>query len=111
MINRGTAIEEMKKTKSIKETLKIAPISNAFSLEIKNEREEALKNMEHLRQSVKLKKRANPLEKIINKLIGNDRESMIPLEIPNTPLISEDKRTLDHIDNSLIKKSKASAIG
>jgi hypothetical protein len=67
--------------------------------------------MEHLRQSVKLKKRANPLEKIMNKLIGNDRESMIPLEIPKTPLITEDKRNLDHIDNSLIKKSKASAIG
>ena len=76
-MNRGTVIADMNKAKSIKETFKITPISNAFSLEIKNQREEALKNMEHLRQSVKLKKRANPLEKIMNKLIGNERDNMV----------------------------------
>jgi hypothetical protein len=36
VINRGTANDGMKKSKNIKDTLKIAPISNAFSLEIKN---------------------------------------------------------------------------
>jgi hypothetical protein len=41
-------------------------------MNIKNQREEALKNMEHLRQSVKLKKRANPLEKIMTKLLHNE---------------------------------------
>ena len=45
--------------------------------------------MEHLRQSVKLQKRANPLEKIMNKLIGNERDSMlVPLETPLTPKTS-----------------------
>jgi hypothetical protein len=29
--------------------------------------------MEHLRQSVKLKKRANPLEKIVSKLMHNEQ--------------------------------------
>jgi hypothetical protein len=80
-MNRGTFVADMKKTKSIKETFKITPISNAFSLEIKNQREEAIKNMEHLRQSVKLKKRANPLEKIMNKLIGNEKDIIVPIEI------------------------------
>ncbi len=89
VMNRGRIIEDKKHTKSIKESFKIAPISNAFSLEIKNQREEALKNMEHLRQSVKLQKRANPLEKIMNKLIGNERDSMlVPLETPLTPKTS-----------------------
>jgi hypothetical protein len=37
--------------------------------------------MEHLRQSVKLKKRANPLEKIMNKLIGNEKDIIVPIEI------------------------------
>jgi hypothetical protein len=46
------------------------PISNAFTLNIKNQRKEVLKNMENLRKSVKLKKRANPLEKIITKLMN-----------------------------------------
>ncbi len=64
----------MKKTKSLKDTFKMAPISNAFSLEIKNQREEALKNMEQLRKSVKLKKRANPLEKIMNKLMITEKD-------------------------------------
>ena len=97
-MNRGTFVEDMKKTKSIKETFKITPISNAFSLEIKNQREEALKNMEHLRQSVKLKKRANPLEKIMNKLIGNERDIMVPIEnqkTPSTLLFNEDQK-MDH---------------
>ena len=97
-MNRGTFIADMKKTKSIKETFKITPISNAFSLEIKNQREEALKNMEHLRQSVKLKKRANPLEKIMNKLIGNERDIMVPIEnqkTPSTLLFNEDQK-MDH---------------
>ena len=97
-MNRGTFVEDMKKTKSIKETFKITPISNAFSLEIKNQREEALKNMEHLRQSVKLKKRANPLEKIMNKLIGNERDNMVPIEnqkTPSTLLFNEDQK-MDH---------------
>jgi hypothetical protein len=48
---------------------KIIPISNAFTLNIKNEREEALKNLENLRKSVKLQKRSNPMEKIVSKLI------------------------------------------
>ena len=98
VMNRGTYVEDMKKTKSIKETFKITPISNAFSLEIKNQREEALKNMEHLRQSVKLKKRANPLEKIMNKLIGNERDIMVPIEnqkTPSTLLFNEDQK-MDH---------------
>lgn len=97
-MNRGTFVEDMKKTKNIKETFKITPISNAFSLEIKNQREEALKNMEHLRQSVKLKKRANPLEKIMNKLIGNERDIMVPIEnqkTPSTLLFNEDQK-MDH---------------
>lgn len=89
VMNIGRVIEDQKHTKSIKESFKIAPISNAFSLEIKNQREEALKNMEHLRQSVKLQKRANPLEKIMNKLIGNEKDSMfVPLETPLTPKTS-----------------------
>lgn len=89
VMNRGRIIEDKKHTKSIKESFKIAPISNAFFLEIKNQREEALKNMEHLRQSVKLQKRANPLEKIVNKLIGNERDYMlVPLETPLTPKTS-----------------------
>jgi hypothetical protein len=97
-MNRGTFVEDMKKTKSIKETFKITPISNAFSLEIKNQREEALKNMEHLRQSVKLKKRANPLEKIMNKLIGNERDIMVPIENQKTPstLLFNDDQKMDH---------------
>jgi hypothetical protein len=45
-------------------------------LDIKNQREEALKNMEHLRQSVKMKKRANPLEKIMSKLMSSENEGM-----------------------------------
>ena len=101
----------MKKNNSIKDSLKIAPISNAFSLEIKNQRDEALKNMEHLRQSVKLKKRANPLEKIMNKLIGNDRDSMVPLEIPKTPLMSEIKKTSDFNDTIYPKNTINSVIG
>ena len=48
-MQKGTALESAKKSSNIKETIKIAPISNAFSLEIKNQREEALKNMESLR--------------------------------------------------------------
>lgn len=51
---------------------KIAPISNAISLNIKNERKEVLKNMENLRKSVKLKKRANPFEKIVSKIINSE---------------------------------------
>ena len=97
-MNRGTFVEDMKKTKSIKETFKITPISNAFSLEIKNQREEALKNMEHLRQSVKLKKRANPLEKIMNKLIGSEKDIMVQIEnqkTPSTLLFNEDQK-MDH---------------
>ncbi len=47
---------------------KQAAISNAFQLNLKNQKEEVLKNMENLRKSVKMKKRANPLEKIITKL-------------------------------------------
>lgn len=51
----------------------IIPISNAFTLNIKDERQEILKNMENLRKSVKLKKRANPLEKIMSKLCMNEK--------------------------------------
>ncbi len=60
--------------------------------------------MEHLRQSVKLKKRANPLEKIMNKLIGNDRDSMVPLEIPKTPLLTDEKRNFDITEANFNKK-------
>jgi len=73
IMQKGTAADQFKKSGNIKDTFKIAPISNAFSLDIKNQREEALKNMEHLRQSVKLKKRANPLEKIVSKLMHNEQ--------------------------------------
>jgi len=48
-MQKGTAVDQLKKSGSIKDTFKIAPISNAFSLDIKNQREEALKNMEQLR--------------------------------------------------------------
>ena len=41
---------------------------NAFNLNIKNKKEEVMKDMETLRKSVKLKKRANPLEKQMSKL-------------------------------------------
>lgn len=38
-----------------------------------------MKNMENLRKSVKMKKRANPLEKIITKLkISENEEIMTP---------------------------------
>jgi hypothetical protein len=50
-MSRGTVAAEEKKVEnaSAKESLKIAPIENAFILDIKNQREEALKNMESLR--------------------------------------------------------------
>ena len=50
-------------------------LENAFVINIKNEREEVMRNMENLRKSVKLKKRANPLEKNmikISKLSSDD---------------------------------------
>ena len=53
----------------MKKDHRIIPISNAFKVEIKNEKQEVIKNMENLRNSVKMKKRANPFEKIMNKLI------------------------------------------
>ena len=58
--------------KNLDEIKKVSSISNAFNLEIKNQREEALKNLEQLRKSVKFAKRANPMEKIMSKLIGSD---------------------------------------
>ena len=53
---------------------KKAAISNAFSINIKNERKEVIKNMENLRNSVKLQKRANPLEKLMSKMIKHEQE-------------------------------------
>ncbi|CDW79969.1 kinase superfamily protein isoform 1 [Stylonychia lemnae] len=57
------------KPKDQKSAAKNQSISNAFTLDIKNQKEESQKNIDNLRKSVKLKKRANPLEKIITKLI------------------------------------------
>jgi len=64
---------EDKSGKKLKDK-KLIPISNAFTLNIKNEKSQACKNMENLRRSVKLKKRANPLEKILTKLAMTDEE-------------------------------------
>jgi hypothetical protein len=36
IMQKGTAAEQLKKSGNIKDTFKIAPISNAFSLDIKN---------------------------------------------------------------------------
>lgn len=78
VMNRGTvAAEEVQKAgDGSKNTLKIAPIENAFMLDIKNQRQEALNNMETLRLSVKMKKRANPLEKIMTKLMSSENDLM-----------------------------------
>lgn len=77
VMNRGTvAGEEVEKTGEGKNAMKIAPIENAFILDIKNQRQEALDNMESLRLSVKMKKRANPLEKIMTKLMSSENDSM-----------------------------------
>lgn len=69
-----------------KKDFKLVPISNAFTLNIKNEREAVIQNIENLRKSVKLKKRANPFEKILTKLI-------IPAETldQSTPNFTNDK--------------------
>lgn len=77
-MNRGTvAAEEIQKTGDIsKNTMKIVPIENAFMLDIKNQRQEAINNMENLRLSVKMKKRANPLEKIMSKLMSSENDNM-----------------------------------
>ena len=73
--------------------MKIAPIENAFMLDIKNQRKEALNNMESLRLSVKMKKRANPLEKIMSKLMSNENDN-IRHKPPPTPVGPGLPRTL-----------------
>jgi hypothetical protein len=82
-INKDTD-QSTKAKKGDKEERQMAPISNAFTLNIKNERHEVLKNMENLRKSVKLKKRANPLEKIITKLMVRDCEPDTTPEFKDT---------------------------
>jgi hypothetical protein len=67
MQTRGTDTEL-----ATKDSMKTTVINNAFRVDIKNLKQEALKSMEQLRQSVKMKKRANPLEKIRSKLINID---------------------------------------
>jgi len=67
-INKG--VQEVNPKKDIKN----APLSNAFSINIKNEREEVAKQMDNLRKSVKLQKRANPLEKLMSKMIKHEQE-------------------------------------
>lgn len=61
---------------------KVEPISNAFTLNIKNEREEVLRNIEILRRSIKLKKRSTPLEKIMSKILNNDKREESDKETP-----------------------------
>ena len=108
IMQKGTAAEQLKKSGNIKDTFKIAPISNAFSLDIKNQREEALKNMEHLRQSVKLKKRANPLEKIVSKLMHNEqvREMTSKTEPAITSIKEEAKKEKEDIQAKLPKQAR-----
>lgn len=72
-----------------KKDQKLNPTSNAFTITIKNyQREEVLRNMENLRKSVKLQKRANPLEKLMARMIKNEHDTPKQQPKPNTQLKS-----------------------
>jgi hypothetical protein len=70
--------------------------------------------MESLRQSVKLKKRANPLEKIMNKLINNEKNRdhlALNEQIKSPNQISNDKKKMENEAISItITKSKPNVV-